>query len=99
MKLAIILNSLTFRYSRQPEFLKLVPERLTAEHLRVSEKIKIINPDGMSADSNEKFFKADKDGIIDPNRELEVSSKVESIFQTLAKVNTDFAKNIERKYQ
>lgn len=43
MKLMNILNSLTFRYSRQPEFLKLVPERLTADHLRISEKIKVIN--------------------------------------------------------
>jgi hypothetical protein len=43
MKLNIILNSLTFRYTRHVEFLKLVPERLTSEHLRISEKIKIVN--------------------------------------------------------
>jgi hypothetical protein len=27
-KLTMILNSLTFRYTRKPEFLKLIPERI-----------------------------------------------------------------------
>ena len=96
MKLKNILNSLTFRYSRQPEFLKLVPERLTADHLRISEKIKVIN-EASSTDQDEKFFKADKDGIIDPKREMEVSSKVESIMKTLNKAHADQLNEINKK--
>jgi hypothetical protein len=43
-KLEAILNSFTFRYSRQPKFLRLAPERLTHDNLRISEKIKVLNP-------------------------------------------------------
>lgn len=73
-----------------------MPERLTAEHLRVSEKIKIINPDGMT-DNSEKFFKADTVGVIDPKRELEVSSRVESIMQTLKQAHSDKLRDLEKK--
>lgn len=69
MKLAIVLNSLTFRFSRQPEFLKLVPERFTSDHLRVSEKIKIVNKEGLDPETDAKFFKADGFGVLDPKRE------------------------------
>lgn len=96
MKLMNILNSLTFRYSRQPEFLKLVPERLTADHLRISEKIKVINEASLT-DQGAKFFKADKDGIINPRREIEVSSKVESVMQTLNKAHSDQLNKINKQ--
>jgi hypothetical protein len=41
MKLNIILNSLTFRFTRQPEYLRLIPDRVTSVSLRISEKISI----------------------------------------------------------
>jgi len=40
-KLNLILDSLTFRYTRKPEYLKLIPERIQAENLKISEKIKV----------------------------------------------------------
>jgi hypothetical protein len=36
-----------------------VPERLATDNLRVSERIKVLNPAGMDPDSAEPFFKAD----------------------------------------
>ena len=45
MKLNIILNSLTFRYSRQPQQLRLVPDRVTAANIRISEKISFSTQD------------------------------------------------------
>jgi hypothetical protein len=47
-KLNMILESLTFRYSRQPEFLTVIPDRLTTENLRICEKIKLLNTETMS---------------------------------------------------
>lgn len=47
-KLNMILESLTFRYSRQPEFLTVIPDRLTSENLRICEKIKLLNTETMS---------------------------------------------------
>lgn len=44
----MILESLTFRYSRQPEFLTVIPDRLTTENLRICEKIKLLNTETMS---------------------------------------------------
>jgi hypothetical protein len=39
MKLNLILNSFTFRYTRDPQWLRLYPERIDSKHLRISEKI------------------------------------------------------------
>lgn len=47
-KLNMILESLTFRYSRQPEFLTVIPDRVTTENLRICEKIKLLNTETMS---------------------------------------------------
>jgi hypothetical protein len=41
IKLMTILDSLTFRYSRQPKFLRVLPERLTQENLKISKKIQV----------------------------------------------------------
>ena len=82
-KLKLILDSLTFRYTRQPKFLRLVPERVTATDLRISEKIKLLNPEGLKAETNDKFFKPLSEDLIDPAREKEVAKAVSSIFQTL----------------
>lgn len=40
-KLSLILDSLTFKYTRQPEMLALVPDRITEFNLRVNKTIKI----------------------------------------------------------
>lgn len=42
-KLSLILDSLTFKYARQPEFLALLPDKLTANTLRVCPTIKLVN--------------------------------------------------------
>ena len=94
MKLNIILSSLTFRYTRHVEFLKLVPERLTSEHLRISEKIKIVNEKGLNPDSDMKFFETDNEDLINATREAEVSKRVESVMQALKKANSDILKQI-----
>ena len=47
-KLLHILNSFTFKYSRLPQFLSLIPDRLTENNLRISEKIKVMTEKGLS---------------------------------------------------
>lgn len=42
-KLKEILNSITFRWSRKPEYLRLVPERLAFDDLKISTKLKVVN--------------------------------------------------------
>jgi len=41
LKLMTILDSLTFRYSRMPQFLRVFPERLTTQNLKISKRIKV----------------------------------------------------------
>lgn len=43
MKLMKILDSLTFKYSRQPKFLRVFPDRLTTENVKISQKIKVLD--------------------------------------------------------
>lgn len=74
----LILNSLTFKYTRQPQFLCVVPDRLTSTNLRISEKIKILNEDA-AKDPTVKFFKPLSEDLIDPNRELDVRNHVDSV--------------------
>lgn len=47
-KLLHILNSFTFKYSRLPQFLSLIPDRLTENNLRISEKIKVLTETGLT---------------------------------------------------
>ena len=42
-KLRCIIDSLTFKYSRQPELLSLIPDRITEINLRLASTIKIVN--------------------------------------------------------
>ena len=49
-KLRLILNSLTFRYSRSPDYLSLIPDRITEMNLRLKNTIKIL-ADGYKMDS------------------------------------------------
>ena len=81
-KLMVILNSLTFKYTRQPQFLTVLPDRMTSMNLRISEKIKILN-ENAEKDKTTKFFKPLSEDLIDPNRELDVRNHVDSVLQTL----------------
>jgi hypothetical protein len=100
MKLKLILESLTFRYTRRPQDLCLTPERLNGRDLRISAKIKILNPkaftkDGKVANNDEKFFMGLQDDLIDPNREAEKSKRVNSILATVNNVN--LRKKVDKK--
>ena len=77
-KLMLILDSLTFKYTRQPQFLCLVPNRINTMNLRISEKIKILN-ENATKDKTTKFFKPLSEDIVDPNRELDVRNHVDSV--------------------
>lgn len=77
-----ILDSLTFRYTRQPQFLIVCPERLVPTDLRLSEKIKIVNTEE-KVNEMTKFFKPLAEDLIDPNREIEITNYVGSVMQTL----------------
>lgn len=81
-KLMVILDSLTFKYSRQPQLLVVQPDRITSSNLRISEKIKILNQDS-ATNKQTKFFKPLSEDLIDPNRELDVRNHVDSVLQTL----------------
>jgi len=72
-KLLHILSSLTFKYTRQPQFLIVTPERLKPENLRISEKIKLLNEEAFN-DDKEKFFQPLSADLIDPEREMDVSA-------------------------
>ena len=77
-KLTYILESLTFKYTRQPQFLIIAPDRVHPSNLRISEKIKILNKEAYEQESA-RFFKALDEDLIDPNREVDVSNKVDSV--------------------
>ena len=77
-KLMFILDSLTFKYSRQPQFLVVQPERITSSNIRISEKIKILNENSTN-DKQTKFFKPLSEDLIDPERELDVRNHVDSV--------------------
>lgn len=55
---------------------------MTSLNLRISEKIKVLNPNA-SQDNTTKFFKPLSEDLIDPNRELDVRNHVDSVLQTL----------------
>lgn len=79
-KLTYILESLTFKYTRQPQFLIIAPDRIFPSNLRISEKIKILNKEA-EKDRSAKFFKALNEDLIDPKREEDVSNHVDSVLQ------------------
>ena len=81
-KLTFILESLTFKYTRQPQFLIIAPDRIRPSNLRISEKIKILNKD-CNNKKGARFFKVLDEDLIDPNREVEVANHVDSVLQTL----------------
>ena len=63
-KLLHILNSVTFKHSRSPQFMSLIPERVTESSLRISEKIKFVVPEGLENTNREKFFTHLKEDLL-----------------------------------
>ena len=94
-KLELVINSLTFRYSRQPKFLKLVPERLTSENLRITERIKTVNPKGLDPEGSDKFFAEDDASVINPDREKDKASRVESEIHTIKTAFDEYMQKIK----
>ena len=93
-KLLKILDSLTFKYTRQPQFLIITPDKVKPINLRISEKIKILNEDA-TKDAETKFFKPLSEDLIDPRREVDVSNRVDSVLQTLT--HSTLKKNVDLK--
>ena len=81
-KLLHILNSFTYKYSRLPQFLALIPDKLTESNLRISEKLKVLTEKGL-VEEKETFFSILKEGLIDPHREELANTQVQSIMHTL----------------
>jgi|LauGreDrversion4_2_1035121.scaffolds.fasta_scaffold110933_1 hypothetical protein len=51
-----ILQSTTFKHTRNPNSVRLAPERITSNELRISEKVHRLNQDSLNLDNFEKFF-------------------------------------------
>lgn len=88
-KLECILESLTFKYSRQPELLSLIPDKMHEINLRLASTIKILNdskPKGNKSagasgaatnmNNDKKFY---KDVYGDPDRTSDLSNIVGSV--------------------
>lgn len=73
-KLLHILNSFTFKYSRMGQFISLIPDKVKEVNLRISEKVKVINDEGLKPVNREKFFTHLKEELIDPHREEKAHS-------------------------
>jgi hypothetical protein len=85
-KLMKILDSLTFKYSRQPQYLRVVPDRMEQEHLRINEKISLVLEEGLKNSKEHedvRFYQELNDNLINPDRERQLSTKIKSIIQTL----------------
>lgn len=88
-KLELILDSLTFKYTRQPAFLSLVPDRIEASNLRVASTVKLLqdapdtgaSKDGAASIANQKFY---KDVYTDPQRAQDLRSAVGSVLYTVS---------------
>lgn len=46
-KLMHILNSFTYKYSRLPQFLSLIPDKVQEINLRINEKVKVLTEFGL----------------------------------------------------
>ena len=55
-KIRRIIDSQTFKQSRKPENLSLIPDKMTDVNLRISEKIQLLVEESMQQESFEKFY-------------------------------------------
>jgi len=82
-KIRLVINSLTFKYSRQPQYLTVMPDRLTSENLRISEKIHLLSKGATQDQTSKKFYESAKENGTDPDRENKVHKVVDSVMHTL----------------
>ncbi|CDW75782.1 UNKNOWN [Stylonychia lemnae] len=99
-KLQIILESFTFKYSRQPHNIILIPDRIDEINLRISEKIKFLIPEGLDRTNKEKFFTHLKEDTVNPQTEKTRSNGVQSIIHALqvANIKKEFEKDANRQH-
>ena len=96
-KLNFILESLTFKYTRQPELLSLIPDRLTEFNLRLASTVQVLNTseadnedgmwprkkDGCNANSVNNKRKFYKDVYEDPDRAKDLSKVLDSVLHAI----------------
>lgn len=84
-KLEFILDSLTFKYTRQPGLLSLIPDRMTAGNLRVASTVKLHNTAAAEAaqdgGARPKFY---KDVYSDPNRSADLREALDSVLHAVS---------------
>lgn len=98
-KLNFILESLTFKYTRQPELLSLIPDRLTEFNLRLASTVQVLNTsetdnqgskwsrkkDSHDASSVSNKRKFYKDVYEDPNRTEDLRKVLDSVLHAINK--------------
>lgn len=96
-KLNFILESLTFKFTRQPELLSLIPDRLTEFNLRLASTVQVLNTDAdddkygtrarrkddNSASSVDNKRKFYKDVYEDPDRPANLRNVLESVMHAV----------------
>ena len=68
-KIRRILESQTFKHTRQPNHLRMIPDRMNEINLRISEKVKLLIEHGLESESSEKFYQHLKQDMVDPASE------------------------------
>lgn len=63
--------------------MSLIPDRVEELNLRISEKIKVLNQQGLNRENKEKFFNELKETLIDPHREENAHNVVSSMMYTI----------------
>ena len=98
-KLNFILESLTFKYTRQPELLSLIPDRLTEFNLRLASTVRVLNSSDMDNQDGKWSRKQDdnnassvnnkrkffKDVYEDSNRTKDLSKVLDSVLHAINK--------------
>lgn len=87
-KLIKLLGSATFKHTRQPGFLSLIPDRLQDVNLRISEKMHLLAEGGLADGNKEKLFAHLKSAQVDPEKEERSVNMVQSIIHTLHQENS-----------
>ena len=84
-----VLDSLTFKYSRQPERLSLIPDRMTEINLRLASAVKIVGDSGLDEAEGQgaatNTIKSYKDVYADPDRASDLRKTVGSVLDVTRK--------------
>ena len=94
-KLKEILNTITFRWSRKPEYLRLVPERLAFDDLKISTKLKVVNKQKQGNFYNTYI----ESGSHNPSEEYEANQKVPSLMRAQSNALDDQMRSAEAYVQ